>query len=276
MSMISKKDLDELYCRLNRREYVSPDPLQFLYNYSEGVDREIVALIASSLAYGRVAQILKSVEKVLNLVKNPSNFIENNNFKSMRMLFKDFKHRFTTGDEIASMLFAVKGAVERFGSLEGCFCDGFSASAADISAAMAKFVDNMNKLAEKPLGYLLPSPISGSACKRLNLFARWMVRCDEVDPGFWRGIPPSKLIIPLDTHMYRICSSIGFTSRKSADFKTAAEITASLREFSPEDPVKYDFSLTRLGIRSDMDPSSFIAKFSSGETNGTYSKKKAF
>ncbi len=106
---------------------------------------------------------------------------------------------------------------------------------------MTKFVDNMNKLAGKPFGYLLPSPISGSACKRLNLFTRWMVRRDEVDPGFWSRIPPSKLIIPLDTHMYKICSSIGFTSRKSADFKTAAEITASFREFSPEDPVKYDF-----------------------------------
>ncbi len=114
MPKISKKNLDKLYCQLNRRKYVSPDPLQFLYDYDEGVDREIVGLIASSLAYGRVAQILKSVEKVLNLVKNPSNFIENNDFKSMKRVFKDFKHRFTTGDEIASMLLAAKGAVERF------------------------------------------------------------------------------------------------------------------------------------------------------------------
>lgn len=276
MPKISKKNLDRLYCQLNRREYVSPDPLQFLYNYSEAVDREIVGLIASSLAYGRVAQILKSVEKVLNLVQNPLNFIENNDFKSMKKVFKDFKHRFTTGDEIASMLFAAKGAVESFGSLEGCFCDGFSDSATDIAPAMTKFVDNMNKLAGKPLGYLLPSPASGSACKRLNLFARWMVRRDEVDPGFWSRIPASKLIIPLDTHMYKICFSIGFTSRKSADFKTAAEITASFREFSSEDPVKYDFSLTRLGIRSDMDPSSFISKFSSGEKNGRCPQKKGF
>ncbi|MFC1474950.1 TIGR02757 family protein, partial [bacterium] len=96
--------------------------------------------------------------------------------------------------------------------------------------------------------YLTPAPRRGSACKRMNLFLRWMVRRDDVDPGPWTDVPASKLVVPLDTHMHRISSGMGLTSRKQADLKTAIEITDAFRAISPEDPVRYDFALTRLGI----------------------------
>ena len=91
-------------------------------------------------------------------------------------------------------------------------------------------------------------PSAGSACKRLNLYLKWMIRNDQVDPGCWKKIPPSKLVMPLDTHIFRICSNLGITKRKSADMKTALEITSFFRSINPEDPIKYDFALTRPGI----------------------------
>jgi uncharacterized protein (TIGR02757 family) len=99
----------------------------------------------------------------------------------------------------------------------------------------------------------VPSPVGGSACKRLNLFLRWMVRQDGVDPGGWDNVPQSKLIVPVDTHMHRICLRLGLTTRKQANMATALEITEGFRALAPDDPVRYDFSLTRLGIRRDAD-----------------------
>ena len=112
------------------------------------------------------------------------------------------------------------------------------------------FAKNLNLSTENRCDSLVPSPIGGSAFKRLNLYLRWMVRKDNVDPGGWIGISKSKLIIPLDTHMYRISFGLGFTARKQADIKTALEITDALRKFDEKDPVKYDFALTRLGMNN--------------------------
>ncbi len=95
---------------------------------------------------------------------------------------------------------------------------------------------------------LLPSPGKGSACKRLNLFLRWMVRSDDVDPGGWSGVDAGKLIVPLDTHMHRMGLEVGLTRRKQADMQAALEVTRAFRTIAPEDPVRYDFALTRLGI----------------------------
>jgi uncharacterized protein (TIGR02757 family) len=102
----------------------------------------------------------------------------------------------------------------------------------------------------KPNGLkqLLPSPRKGSACKRMNLFLRWMVRSEDIDFGIWDNIPPNKLVIPLDTHIARISKCLGLTRRASADWKMAEEITGALREFDPEDPLKYDFALCHHGI----------------------------
>ena len=114
------------------------------------------------------------------------------------------------------------------------------------------FVKRLNAFTSGKRKHVLACPDKGSACKRLNLFLRWMVREDNVDPGGWNQVPASMLIIPLDTHMHRIGHSFQLTSRKQADMRTALEITKAFREMSPQDPVRYDFSLTRLGIRNDM------------------------
>lgn len=250
--------LDALHARYNRREFVSPDPLQFLYDYPERADREIAGLVASGLAYGRVAQILKSVGKILGRMgPSPREFVDTAKPAALKKEFRDFRHRFTTGDDVAALLTAAGRAAREHGSIEVCFAAGFSEGDADTLPAMSEFVRRMGfDGAER--SYLLPSPERGSACKRLNLYLRWMVRADEVDPGGWTAVPPSALVVPLDTHMHRVCRELGMTRRAQADLRTAVEITGVFRLISPDDPVKYDFALTRMGIRPELDFADFL------------------
>jgi uncharacterized protein (TIGR02757 family) len=244
-----EKQLRELYASLNRREYVHPDPLEFLYYFDDLRDREIVGLVASSLAYGNVRQILRSVASALGRMPSPYGFLMEASHGSLMESFRDFKHRFTTGQELATMLYGVKKAITRHGSLHACFTSGLSHDDENILPALSKFVRELSAVFAGPPRSLLPSPDLGSACKRLNLFLRWMVRQDEVDPGGWDSVPPSKLIVPVDTHMHRIALQLGLTKRKQANLRTAHEITAAFKAIEPEDPVKFDFCLTRLGIR---------------------------
>lgn len=246
-----KKYLEWLYCSYNRREFVHPDPLEFLYRYSNPLDREIVGLIASSLAYGRVNQILKSVERVLKCIPTPHNDLLGMDYMDLKAVFSGFKHRFTTGENLATMLLGIQKVIHEYGSIEGAFMAFHDAKDATLVPALCKFVDTVWQQADCSANFLLPSPKNGSACKRAFLFLRWMVRCDEVDPGGWR-IPTSKLVVPLDTHMHRIARGIGLTHRKQADLKAAMEVTEGFRCISPQDPVRYDFCLTRFGIHPNM------------------------
>jgi len=246
-----KERLEALYCAYNRRSYVHPDPIEFLYDFHDPLDVEVVGFIASSLAYGNVKQILRSVSLSLTRMGPcPSVFLLNSPFNRIAEAFSDFKHRFTTGEDLARLLWAVRLVIEKHGSLQKCFLSRLHRDDRNVIPALSAFVENVF-----PDGcdFLIPSPGRGSACKRLNLFLRWMVRRDEVDPGGWDGVPPSKLLVPLDTHMHRIAIMLGLTKRKQADLRTAIEITEAFREVSPKDPVRYDFVLTRFGIRKDLD-----------------------
>ena len=258
--LIDKETLEKLYSLYHHRELVHPDPLEFLYDFDDLLDREVVGLIASSLAYGRVSQILKSVSIVLKKMgPSPRVFLLNASLESLLSAFADYKHRFTTGEDVASMLWGARCLIERYGSLHACFTARLNDSDDTILPALAAFVEEFNTCPPRNGKFnLLPSPITGSACKRLNLFLRWMVRRDDVDPGGWSMVPTSKLVIPLDTHMHRICRQLNLTRRKQADMKTALDITNAFSQMSPEDPVRYDFSLTRLGIRKDADLDTII------------------
>ena len=257
--LISKEQLESLYAFYNSRKWVHPDPLEFLYDYGELNDREVAGLIASSLAYGRVAQILKSVSGVLEKMgPSPCGFLVSSTPSSLRCVFSDFKHRFTTGEELALMLMGTKFVIERYGSLYNCFLSGFNDGDETILTGLSYLVSELRTNLNGKSNSLLPMPEKGSACKRWNLFLRWMVRKDQVDPGGWNRVSPARLIIPLDTHMHRICLSLKLTERKNADMRTAIEITCAFRKMEPEDPVRYDFALTRLGIRTDADLDAFL------------------
>ncbi len=243
-----KKILETTYARFNHGEFIHPDPLEFVYRYKRSGDREAAGFIAAALAYGNVTQILKSVEKVLApMGPSPVRWLLNTPPADITGAFASFKHRFTTGRELAVFLTNMKAALERYSSLENCFLKHYKPADETLAGAIYAFVNDFNIKACAPT--LTPCPEKKSSFKRLNLFLRWMVRHDAVDPGVWKKIPPAKLIIPLDTHMFQVAKKMGLTARKDTSMKTALEITAAFRKVSPRDPVRYDFSLTRAGIR---------------------------
>ncbi|MCP4603674.1 MAG: TIGR02757 family protein [Proteobacteria bacterium] len=246
--VINGNTLEQMYAEYNRKKFVHPDPLEFLYEYEDLADREIVGLIASSLAYGRVRQILKSVNSILSAIDSPLDCVKTSSKKDLERMFKGFKHRFSTGSEIASLLYGTGRVIEHYGSLGECFAMGLSDEDATVLPALTAFADAISEASKDNCKSLIPRPSRGSACKKLNLFLRWMVRKDDVDPGGWDDIPASKLIVPVDTHMHKIGLTYGLTKRKNADMRTALEITEAFAEYAPKDPVKYDFALTRIGI----------------------------
>ncbi|NQT93149.1 MAG: TIGR02757 family protein [Lentisphaerae bacterium] len=248
--MIRKAQLDKLYRTYNRREFVHPDPIEFLYRYPDVRDREIAGVVASVLAFGRVAQILRSVGRVLSpMGDSPCDWILQSTRSRLGKTFKGFRHRFVGEAELISLCVAIRRLVRTHGSLHACFTTGLGHGDSDLRPALARFVSELGP----SCGYLTPSPSLGSACKRWNLFLRWMVRHDDVDPGGWDGISPRLLIVPLDVHMARIGRRLGFTARKTPGIRMAVDITEGFRTFSPNDPVKYDFALTRFGIREELD-----------------------
>ena len=248
--------LEKLYIRYNRRELISPDPLQFLYRYSNPADIEITAFLASALAYGRVQQIEKSLNNLLGRMgESPSGFVINFD-NDKRQTLKDFKHRFTNGDDISDLLTLLQTIINRCGSIEQYFVLGYNPGERNIIPALSNFCNSLLDIhaaggkgqPARGLKYLLVSPDGGSACKRLNLFLRWMVRDDDVDTGLWKSIEKASLIVPVDVHMGRLCKILGLYDRKTVSLSAAAKITESFAEIEPADPVKYDFALSRIGI----------------------------
>ena len=251
MNIELKAFLEGLYYTYQRRELINPDPLYFLYKYDDVKDREVVGLIASSLAYGRVAQIMKSVEGVLSfLTDEPYKFLVSNT--KFDVVPEGFKHRFTTSYDMNNLLRNAAEILRRYGSLEEFLRECLNNSEGNIFSALDEFSGKLSSN-NKPRSFpLVTAPKDGSACKRLFLFLKWLVRNDEVDPGGWKVIRPCDLVVPTDTHMHKMGMKLGFTRRKSADLRCAIEITEGFRKVCPEDPVKYDFVLTRFGIRAKL------------------------
>lgn len=246
-----RESFELLYAKYHHRRYVSPDPLEFLYRYDDPADQEAIGLLAACLAYGRVAQILKSVEAVrLALGEHPARAIRDGQWKRSGEL-RTFRHRFAGPENLAGLLDGVQGALRRDGSLGRCFAKGVEPAAANYLPALGAFVGELRRRGASGAGHLLCDPSGGSACKRLNLYLRWMIRRDEVDVGCWKGLDARKLVIPLDTHMFRIGRSTGAIRRRQPNGAAAIEFTEAFARHWPDDPVRFDFSLTRPGIRGE-------------------------
>ncbi len=259
-NQLLKKRLEDLY-RTFGNDYINSDPLKFSHRYKGVRNIETVGLISAVLAYGNVRQIFNSVEKVLAVLgDSPYDFVLNFNPERDVRKFGNIKHRFNSGFDIAFLIYLLKQIYERFLTLEDCFLEGYNSDDANIGKGLINFVDLFFSLNSAPfyskgipgkagIRFLLSSPLKKSACKRMNLFLRWMVRTEGgYDHGIWKRIPASKLLIPLDTHSARICRYLGLSERKNSSWSMALEVTERLREMDPLDPVKYDFALSRLGI----------------------------
>ena len=249
--------LEELYEKYNDPGFIHPDPLEFVHKYTDPADREVTALVASTLAYGRVEQILSAVGAVLERMgSSPSKWLKATKDREIKDRVAGFRHRFATEEHMAHLLIGAKRVLSRYDSLKNCFLSSWRDDFNTVLPALSPFIEEISSKGN--CGHLLPDPDKGSACKRINLMLRWLVRHDAVDPGGWQDVPAAALIVPLDTHMKKIGIRLGFTTRSGADMKTALDITKEFRKLSPDDPVKYDFALTRLGIRKDGDINDFF------------------
>ncbi|MDD3014141.1 MAG: TIGR02757 family protein [Candidatus Gastranaerophilales bacterium] len=255
MSDRIKEFLDEQVKKYETSDFIINDPVQFPHKFSDKLDQEISGLISSCLAYGKREKIIEDVEiihKIMNY--KPAEFVRNFDFKKDFKNFINFKHRYTAGNDVAILIHLIGIALQQYDSLEHIFLSGYSDTDKNIKPALTNFVSILKSYFpddEKNLSgvnYLLPSPEKGSACKRLNLFLKWMIRTGPVDLNIWKKIPPSKLIIPLDTHVARLSRKLNLVCRNADDWKTAEEITENLKQFDSSDPVKYDFAIFGLGI----------------------------
>ena len=250
--------LNRLYADFNHPESAF-DPIQVVRRYDRLDDREIIAFIAAGLAFGRVASVVASIEAVC-AVLGPSPAAAVRRFDPVRdgAALLPLVHRWIKGRDLVALLWILRQMLYEAGSLEAYFAKGWTEGAADVSDALESFSTRARMIDLKPAYGRVPKapgvyfffsrPSSGGACKRLNLFLRWMVRQDGVDRGGWQTPAPSQLVIPLDTHTIRAGRCLRLTKRVSPGWKMAADITASLRAMDSEDPVRYDFALCHLSM----------------------------
>ena len=260
-----KHHLDNFLDNFPKERHLSSDPVQFVHRYRNPRDQEIAGLIASVFAYGNVKSVLRTVDTALAYV-GPSPAARIASFEPQRdaKSLRGFYHRFNTSRDLGVLFWIIRRVLEEYGSLEDAFAAGLTANDEDITGALENFSRLLLGFGHEQLyprgelsrrigvRFLFPRPSEGSACKRLNLFLRWMVRPnDGIDCGVWTRVAPRQLVIPLDTHIARISSYIGLTSMRSPGWSMALDITRRLRGLHADDPLRYDFALCHLGIAGD-------------------------
>lgn len=246
-----RRELEELYQRYHKPEFIGSDPVRYLHRFEDPLDQEIVGLVAASLAYGNVKTIHASIDKVIEVMGGrPRHYLASTSEKSITLDFRTFRHRWTSGPAMAGFLHDIKKVATNFGSLGNAFfmLDNPDEPLLITLGSWVALLQDGRRLERKEL---LSDPRRTSACKRLHLYLRWMIRKDVIDPGCWSGIDPARLLMPLDTHIYQWALRRRITRRKNADLRTVEEITSFFRHLCPRDPVRYDFCLTRPGIIKD-------------------------
>jgi uncharacterized protein (TIGR02757 family) len=250
--------LDSLYSDFNREDSAS-DPVHRVRPFADPADREIAGFCAAALAFGRVASVLGSIDRLFSILgPHPAQFVRAFDPAAPHPELRAMVHRWTKGEDLAALLWILRQILERSGSIESFLLEGDDPASPDLSSALDSFSKRAlafdirrayGRVPRRPgVCYFFPRPSTGSACKRLNLFVRWMVRKDEVDLGVWTRVPPSRLIVPLDTHVIRLGRCLRLTRYTSPGWRMAADITASLRRLDPGDPVRFDFAICHVGM----------------------------
>lgn len=253
--------LDGLYRTFDHVDSAS-DPVHIVRRFHSREDREVVGFCAAALAFGRVASVLRSIEALLAAMgPRPASFVRGFDPSRHATALRPLVHRWIRGADLVALMLILRRMLREAGSIEDFFLEGDDPAAPDIAPALDSFSRRALETDLRPaygfrspkalrhtVCYFFPRPSAGSACKRLNLFLRWMVRKDAIDLGVWSRVAPSRLVVPLDTHVIRVGRCLRLTRYSSPGWKMAAEITASLRALHPEDPVRYDFSLCHVGM----------------------------
>lgn len=254
-----KPPLDRLYATFDHPESAL-DPIQIVRRYAAVDDREIVAFVAAGLAFGRVASVMASVEAVCRVMgPRPAAFVRAFEPSRDGRALLPIVHRWVRGTDLVALLWVLRALVERHGSLESAVACGLLPDHTDLGPAIERFSGEAREIDLRPaygpalsarpgVHYFFSRPSTGGACKRMNLFLRWMTRRDGVDPGGWSALPASHLVVPLDTHTIRVGKCLRLTRRTSPGWKMAADITHALRAVDADDPVRYDFALCHLSM----------------------------
>jgi uncharacterized protein (TIGR02757 family) len=253
-----RESLSRLYTAYNREDSAS-DPVHRVRPFASAADREVAGFCAAALAFGRVASVLNSIDTLFRILgPHPAAFVRSFDPTAPHPELRQMVHRWTRGEDIAALLWVLRQMLEQSGSVERFFAEGLERGAEDVEAALDSFSSRAIAIDVRPIYgrrpkrpgvcYFFPRPSSGSACKRLNLYLRWMVRQDEVDLGAWTAVARSQLIVPLDTHVIRLGRCLRLTTYTSPGWRMAVDITRALRRLDPADPVRFDFSLCHVGM----------------------------
>ena len=258
MNKALKQKLDYHYKAFDKSQ-LEPDPLQFPHKFKNEKDIELIAFISSIFAYGNIKQIINTLNKITFIMgEHPTKYLIEKNKAAIKGDFKGIIHRFFTNEDIVNLILLLKNVYSKSNSLRNIFLSNYNTKVYNIKFALESFSKYMLELYQnlfveenvtQGIKFMFPLPSKGSVCKRMNLFLRWMVRKDELDFGLWDEIDKSKLIIPVDTHIARICRKLKLTKKKNINWNMAEEITENLKKYDPDDPVKYDFAICHIGMR---------------------------
>ena len=242
--------LEHLHDKYNRAEFIEPDPISIPHSFSDRHDREISGFLAAAIAWGNRKAIVKSAKRMVQYMDYaPADFVRNASEQELRHL-QTYVHRTFNGQDFTDFVLCMRHIMERWGGIGEFFEQNYLATQ-DMAQVLSLFRREFFSYDHNPhCEKHLSSIDKGAACKRLNMYLRWFVRHDDrgVDFGLWRKIPMSALYLPLDIHTGNMGRALGLLNRNQNDWKATAEITASLREFNADDPVRYDFSLFGAGI----------------------------
>jgi uncharacterized protein (TIGR02757 family) len=252
------ESLDLLYRSYDREDSAS-DPVHCLRRYEDPADKEVAGFCAAALAFGRVASVLNSIETLFRVMgPSPAAFVRSFDPGAAPQELSAMVHRWIRGEDVAALLWILRQMLEESGSIERFFSEGLQPGAEDVGDALDSFSRRAmaldlrrayGRVPDRPgVAYFFSRPSAGGACKRLNLYLRWMVRRDAVDLGLWKAVAPAQLIVPLDTHVIRLGRCLRLTRYTSPGWRMAADITRALRQLDPADPVRFDFSLCHLGM----------------------------
>ena len=242
--MITKEELDLLAEKYETKEFIKDDPIQFIHKFKNKEEIELAGFIASLFAYGNRKMFIHKLDELFRKADNDIvNYVKNGDFSNL----KGFEYRFSKDYDIIPVFEILNRLYNESKGLEELFAYAFSQD-----NFLQTVVDYFYSLAPRTAGqgfyHMIPNPQNGGAMKRMNMFLRWMVRKSVVDLGIWNFMKPKDLLIPLDIHVGRVSRNMGLLRRKSNDFKAVIELTDKLREFCPEDPVKYDFAMFAFGV----------------------------
>ncbi|MBK9190941.1 MAG: TIGR02757 family protein [Crocinitomicaceae bacterium] len=250
-----KNLLEEKSDQYNTADFIIEDPISIPHQLTKKEDIEIIAFIVATISWGNRKSIIKNGEKLLDIMGyQPLDFTLNASAKDLKSL--QFVHRTFNADDLQFFMRAFKKMYTEKGGLESAF--GGLKFKGDLKERIICFRENMLQIKhEKRSEKHISSPLSNSACKRINMFLRWMVRSDKrnVDFGIWKSIKPFELMLPLDVHTGRVARELGILQRTQNDWTALEELMQVLRKFDKNDPVKYDFALFGIGAYEMKDKS---------------------